>query len=198
MATADELAAARIREALHAAGIDVADPEDRAALVRALTGAGSDRKLKPAEKQLQCLELRAAGASFDQIADVVGYASRGAAYKATMTALGRLTYEGAEELRALELARLDAMLSGGLYTKALRGDHKSIDRVLKIMDARRRYVAGLEVPAPRADDQGGQFGGGGPIIVELSIPEPDPVEPTPQHELDSTPRALPPGRPADQ
>lgn len=188
MPTGEELRAARIREALDAAGIDLGDPRDRTAMVRALTGDVADRKLTPKMKQLQCLELRAAGASFDQIAEVVGYASRGAAHKATMTALQAMVYEGVEELRALELGRLDSMLAGGLYTKALKGDVTAIDRVLKIMDARRRLVAGLEVPTPKDEAAANGFAGHSPIVVELSIPLPEDTTPVPQHEL---PKAQP-------
>lgn len=186
MANADQVRAAKIREALDAAGIDLGDPNDRTAMVRALSGTDvADRKVTPRMKQLQCLELRAAGASFDRIAEVVGYASRGAAHKATMTALQAMVSEGVDELRALELGRLDALLAGGLYTKALKGDVAAIDRVLKIMDARRRYVAGLEVPTPRDDAAANGFAGHSPIIVELSIPLPEDITPVPQHELAS-------------
>jgi hypothetical protein len=52
--------------------------------------------------------------------------------------------EGAEEVLNLELQRLDTMLLA-VWPKAASGDSGAIDRVLKLMDRRARYL-GLDTP----------------------------------------------------
>jgi len=96
------------------------------------------------EQQRQALELRKAGASFEDIARQLGYASKSGAYKAVTTALRATIQQPADELRALEAARLDAMLLG-IYADARKGNVLKIDRVLKIM-ARRADLFGLDAP----------------------------------------------------
>jgi len=68
-----------------------------------------------AERQRQALELRKAGHSFDSIAEKLGYSNRSAANKAVRAALAEITAEPAEEVRKLEIERLD-----GLYQRAMQ------------------------------------------------------------------------------
>lgn len=104
----------------------------------------SGHRITVAEKQRQALILRRGGATFEQIAERLGYASRKGAHKAVSTALRRLVQEPAEELRALELDRLDA-LHRAVWPAAMAGDVKAVDRALKIM-ARRVRLLGLDLP----------------------------------------------------
>ena len=97
-----------------------------------------------AEKQRQALELRKAGATYDQIAQTLGYTNRGNAYHLVHDALAMITREQAEDVLTLELERLDGMLLA-LWPKAKRGDHYAVDRVLKLMERRARYI-GLDAP----------------------------------------------------
>jgi hypothetical protein len=53
------------------------------------------------------------------------------------------------EVIAVELARLDALLSG-LWPKARRGDVQAVDRVLKIDERRAELRALVPRPAPAA------------------------------------------------
>ena len=98
-----------------------------------------------AEKQRRALELRKAGATFEQIADSLGYAFPAAAAKAVKTALKRTIQEPADEVRELELARLDAMLFA-IWPRVKQGNLQAIDRALKIMARRAEYL-GLDAPA---------------------------------------------------
>lgn len=181
--------AAEVRRALAATNLDLGDPATRNAVITAISK-GPDRRLTAAEKAVYALELRQAGASYREVARLVGWKSPGAAHKAVMKALVELKQEPAEELRTLSLARLDALLAGGLYRKARTGDLAAVDRVLSIMREQRRYVPGLEVPT-NAEITGP---GGGAIVVELAIPEPEHVRPVPEEELGSYPAlALAPG-----
>lgn len=104
----------------------------------------SENRISAAERQVQALALRKAGIGYAAIARELGYAGPSGAYKAIMTALQSLTREPAEELRTLELARLDDLLAG-LWADARRGNVLKIDRVPKIM-ARRAALLGLDAP----------------------------------------------------
>jgi hypothetical protein len=99
-----------------------------------------------AEKQRDALELRKAGATYDQIAKTLGYADRSGAQRLVRDAFARITRETSEEVLTLELERLDAMLLA-LWPKAKKGEAHSVDRVLRIMERRSRYQ-GLDAPAP--------------------------------------------------
>jgi hypothetical protein len=168
-----------LAQALDARGVDAASPEVRRAIVDALTERPLDRKLTAAQKRRYALELRTAGATYREIADLVGFAGPGPAYKSVMRGLEDLTREPAEAVRQIAVERLEGILAGGLYRKAKAGDVQAIDRVLKVMRETRRYIPGVEVPVS-AELTGA---GGGAIIVELNIPEPTPVTPVPQGEL---------------
>lgn len=97
------------------------------------------RKPDPAiqEKQRRALNLRKAGASYDTISDQLGYAGRGAAYKAVQAALRDLARDTSEELHLLDGERLDQMLLA-LWPKAMKADGWAIDRILKITELRAR------------------------------------------------------------
>lgn len=146
-----------------------------------------------AEKRIQALRLRQAGASYDEIAEVVGWANRSTAWRAVTGALDELEVETADQLRRLVFTRLERILAGGVYADALKGDTKAIAAVLAVLKEQRRYVPGLEVPAARDDDATTQVG---PITVILAMPEPERLPPVPQDELgaiDTTARELPAG-----
>lgn len=104
----------------------------------------SERRIEAVERQRKAVELRKAGMSYEAIADELGYAGKSGAYKAVSSALTRTLQEPADELRALELARLDDMLKG-LWVNARKGNVYAIDRVLKIMQ-RRAELLGLDAP----------------------------------------------------
>ena len=97
------------------------------------------------ERERQVIELRAAGRSFNDIAQVVGFKNASGAFTAYERALKRTMREaGLEECRSLELERLDKLQSAA-WPDAMLGDMKAIDSVLKIMDRRSKYL-GLDAP----------------------------------------------------
>lgn len=115
--------------------------------------ATSPRRIEAADKQRRAVELRRAGASFRQIADELGYASVSSAYKAVMVALRKTLREPTDELRTLELERLDA-LTLVLWPKALQANLAAIDRLLRVME-RRAKLSDLDAPtkiAPTTPD----------------------------------------------
>lgn len=82
--------------------------------------------------------------SLQNIADRVGYKDASGAYRAIRAALKKTLQEPADDLRVLELDRLDVLLTG-LWPKAINGDAPAVDRVLKIME-RRASLLGLDAP----------------------------------------------------
>lgn len=62
-----------------------------------------------AERDAQACRLRVTGATYDQIADALGFHDRGGARRAVQRALTAVVREPAEELLSLELARLDEL-----------------------------------------------------------------------------------------
>jgi hypothetical protein len=77
------------------------------------------------ERHRQALELRLAGNTFQEIADALGYKSKHGAFDAVGGALKEIIREPAEDLRKLELQRLDA-LHGALWASAVKGDPVSV------------------------------------------------------------------------
>ena len=95
----------------------------------------------------KALALRLTGKTHAQIDVALKYGSRqnvGRAIKRRIAALARECSETAAEVKAMELARLDAMLDG-LWKRAAKGDAQAVDRVLKIQERRTAYD-GLDAP----------------------------------------------------
>lgn len=95
------------------------------------------------ERAARVLELRKTGMSFTRIARATGYTKAGA-YGAFRRALLAIVQEPAEEVRVLEVARLDALLES-LWATAIAGDLRAVDRVLAVM-TRRASLLGLDAP----------------------------------------------------
>jgi hypothetical protein len=105
----------------------------------------SEKRLSAAVRQARALELRTAGKGYEAIAAELGYGGPSGAHKAVMAGLKATLREPAEELRTLELERLDRLLSS-LWPVAVRGDQGAVDRVLRVMGRRAKYL-GLDAPA---------------------------------------------------
>jgi hypothetical protein len=110
----------------------------------------SEKRISAIERQRQALELRSAGVGFADIAARLGYSGASGAYKAVWVALRRTLQEPADELRKLELKRCDDMHLA-LWMRARAGDEAAIDRVLRIMERRARYL-GLDAPTRMSFD----------------------------------------------
>lgn len=100
-----------------------------------------------AQRQAAAIKLRIAGATWEDIAQQLGYAGKAAAYMDVKRALRNGLDELAlnrEEYRQLELERLDR-LTMALWTKAMAGDTRAVDSInrLRIQYAR---LLGLEAP----------------------------------------------------
>jgi hypothetical protein len=69
----------------------------------------SEPMIKAIERQGRALELVKEGKTYEQIAAILGYASKAGAYKAVSTALKNTIQEPADELRSVHRIRLQAM-----------------------------------------------------------------------------------------
>lgn len=96
------------------------------------------------EKQRRVLELRKTGMSFSKIAALVGYKSLSGCHAAFQKALRSTIQQPADEVRKLEVERLDALLEA-LWPEALGGNLHAVDRVLMVMQRRASYL-GLDAP----------------------------------------------------
>ena len=106
----------------------------------------SKRRSKTAERSKQAVNLRIAGATFEQIGERLEI-STPSAFGLVSRALLKTraaTAESAETLRQMELTRLDAMQTA-IWADAMKGDEQKIDRLLKIQ-ARRAALLGLDAP----------------------------------------------------
>ena len=101
-------------------------------------------------KAHMAFELRKAGASYELIADKLGYANAGSAQGAINNRLKKMYEpEDVEEVVQMELARLDA-LQLVAWRRAKEGDMAAIDRILKIMERRSKYL-GLDTQTEQVD-----------------------------------------------
>jgi hypothetical protein len=96
------------------------------------------------DRQTKALELRIAGATYDQIAKTLEYADRTGAFKAVNAVLTRRESTAAAEYRELEDARLDLALRK-VAPGVVAGDLKAIELWLRIHD-RRVKLHGLAMP----------------------------------------------------
>ena len=120
------------------------------------TGTNDPQLINTAERRAFVLDLRRSGANYRDIAATViqrfgienlpnGYDSRYAwqDVKRELDRLNKERDEGAEAVR-LELERLDRMLAA-IWTHVIAGSFGAIDRALRIMERRARFM-GLDVP----------------------------------------------------
>jgi hypothetical protein len=105
------------------------------------------------KRQNEALELRAAGYTYDRIAEQLGFYDKAHAYRAVAEALKRAQpVEAAEELRSLTTHRYDRLLTA-YWPRAIRGDEKAFDRVIVVED-RRAKLLGLNAPTQITTPEG--------------------------------------------
>lgn len=95
-------------------------------------------KAEHEEKARKALELRKAGATYDQIAKSLGFADRSGAYRMVKDAIRAIAREPAADVLVMELERLDAIQMS--HWQKARTDPKSAALVLQIMDRRAKYL----------------------------------------------------------
>lgn len=108
------------------------------------TTRGYVRTEDTAHLDTEALSLRSTGLDYRTIGAQVG-CDPSTAYRRCQRALGEIPREEADEYRALENLRLDALWEVA-YERALVGNLAAIDRCLAIM-ARRAKLNGLDAPS---------------------------------------------------
>ncbi len=105
-------------------------------------------------RRARAVELVLEGRTYQQVADELGYANRGTVHRLVQQALQQQVSDGVQDLRATEVARLDA-LQTALWARAMAGDVAGVIAVVRIVEARRRLlglVGGRRTPpAPLCD-----------------------------------------------
>lgn len=102
-------------------------------------------KIEIREREGRVMELRKQGLSFDEIARLVGYRSQAGAYNAYKRVMDRTIQQPSDEIRKLELDRLDEMLKA-IWPQVLAGKGWAVEKALMIQDRRAKYL-GLDAPA---------------------------------------------------
>lgn len=95
-------------------------------------------------KRAKVVEAVAAGATYEEAAKQAGYATRSGAYKGFWKAVNGREAEAVDDLRTLEVLRLDA-LQVALWDDAMAGDVKALNAALRIILQRSRLL-GLDKP----------------------------------------------------
>jgi orotate phosphoribosyltransferase-like protein len=95
-----------------------------------------------AVRRVKAVELKASGCTYQQVADELGYTSRGTAHNVVAKALREQTTEAVDSLRDLENARLDS-LQHALWEAAMAGDVSAVNSIVQIVGARVR-LNGME------------------------------------------------------
>ncbi len=118
--------------------------------LRAPGSSGGRRNNRPlAEwRKARAVELATQGHTYQQIADELGYANRGTVHRLVQQTLHAHQADSVDTLRALEVARLDA-LQQALWEPALTGDLRAVNQVVQIVVARSRLL-GLVPVAKKA------------------------------------------------
>lgn len=98
-----------------------------------------DVALAAQERRKKALDLRLAGASYRRIAQEGIYSNPGTAMREVKKALAAVTQEAASDVLKMELERLDSAMMG-IWAAVRSGDVFAIDRMLKIMDMRARFL----------------------------------------------------------
>jgi hypothetical protein len=106
--------------------------------------ANQDKQVAAHDNQLKALEFRKAGLPYTTIALQLGYNSPQAAWKAVKTALKRTIQEPADEVRQMEIERLDAVLVA-VWAQVKQGNLPAVDRYVKLAQ-RRAELLGLDAP----------------------------------------------------
>lgn len=127
------------------------------------------RTLTTAQREAEAARLRSLGWTYQRIADELGWSNKGDAHHAVQKVLRDTVQEAGDDLRALELSRLDTMYVAAM--EVLERSHvtvsngkvvtldgaplpddapvlAAIDRLLKIQE-RRSKLLGLDAPVKR-------------------------------------------------
>lgn len=106
---------------------------------RRLNKVAAEAHIARIERRNQALALRRTGATYQQIADAVGYSHASGAQQAVMRAIHDTPIDAAEDVIRLELETLNE-IQARLMLAFRQGDIAQADRILRVMQARAAYL----------------------------------------------------------
>ena len=116
------------------------------------------------DKEAECVRLRRAGLTLDEIAIRVGYSSPASVHYALKRINERISREDVEEIRNLESERLD-LLQAANWDNAMQGDVPAGALILRVME-RRAKLLGLDMPI-RVQQEVTVWNGDGDLDAEI-------------------------------
>lgn len=122
----------------------------------------SPRVLVRRKRDINAMKLRLAGATFQEIADQLGYSDRSLARRAIMREISLEAGSAPQELRDQQLLRVHGLLRAN-YMRALQGDFRAAQICLQCL-AREAQLCGLDMPV-RIEASGP---GGGAVKIDFS------------------------------
>jgi len=137
----------------------------------------STSKAEAAIRSQRALEMRALGHTYQQIGEALGVhqVTAHGIIKRRMAALNEKISESAEQVRQLELARLDDLFRRAMAAVEA-GNVNAIDKALRVCESRRRLL-GLDAPTRTDISSGGE-----PFLIQVVRYEPGTVQATAQAE----------------
>lgn len=119
-------------------------------------------------REVRALELMTAGATYQQVAEELGYRSRAGAWQAVQRALDRRTVEAVDLYRLVELKRLES-LQAAAWHRASEGDLDAVGKVLAIIRMRCRLL-GLYGGESRDEGHGDDSNGPSLLASRARVP----------------------------
>lgn len=96
------------------------------------------------DREAQAIALRRKGLTYDEIAQQIGFQSKGPAFTAVQRGMTRALRESADDLREFEAQRLDAAMAA-IWDDVLTGDRSAIMCLVKLVQERAKLF-GLYAP----------------------------------------------------
>jgi hypothetical protein len=126
----------------------------------------SPRALATARKRAEAVNLRIQGYLFHEIAETLKV-STARAYQLCEEAWTETIQEPIERVRAIAVARCDALLTG-FMSSAMDGDHAALEAVMKIEERRDRLM-GLALMVKHEHQHEGNIGIAGAVKHEFEV-----------------------------
>ena len=131
----------------------------------------SPRITKAADNQAKALELRKLGFTFEQIGKSLKVSKQHAFryVKSALAEIAKQTLDSAEDLRNLELERLDGLLRvlmPKVATMMEEGDFSGFDRAIRLSESRRKLL-GIDAPVRSVSEVTGKDGN--PLAVSHGV-----------------------------
>jgi hypothetical protein len=114
-------------------------------------------------KRVEALQLRAAGLTYQQIANAIGV-GLSTTYNYVITEVQTAARDDAKKLLHLDLVRLDA-LQRAEWPAAIQGDHQAVNTVIRIIELRQRLVGNMQPASLTVNQNVAQLTPEGSVLV---------------------------------